>query len=211
MIRARIFGLGAFLLLMILASGQNVFADSYTYTTAGCFVGGSCTSNGSSVNFTNVFTGSTDATLSFSDISSPTTVGSGTLISLGSFTFSLLNPGLSGYSGQFNLNVDFSNPAGTGGSPLVASVLGGVLINAGGAVITFNQSAQTFSYPGGSFTLDLDTNPVYVTNFTKPAQLDATIVNVTAPEGSGLAMLALSGIVTLGAIKKKAGHLPRIG
>lgn len=202
MIRARTYGWGAFVLLMVFGLGQNVFADSI-YTTSGCFIGGTCASTYSSVNFTNVLTGGVDATLLFQDASGNVIPGS--MFSLGSFMFALDNPGLSGYVGQFDLTVTFTNPVAAG--TLTASVLGGVLINAGGAVITFSQNSQSF----GSFTLDLNTNPVYISNWNTPVSLDATIVqNVSAPEGSGLAMLVLSGIVSLGAIKKKAKHLSRM-
>src|SRR5579884_1483068 len=132
--------LSILLMLLVLAFAPNVLADSYTFTTSGCFSGGTCSSNGSSsVNFKDLL--GADATLSFTNVSSPTTT-SGTSFSLGSFNLTSL-PGISVYNGSFTLNVDFSSP-NAAGNPLVASVLGGVLVNAGGAIITFSPGSEVF-------------------------------------------------------------------
>jgi hypothetical protein len=79
---------------------------------------------------------------------------------------------------------------------------GNVYVNAGGATITFNPTSQLFtSSSGGSFTLNLNLNPIQVSSANTPVSVDATIVAV--PEGSGIAMLGVSGMVLLGAIKMK--------
>ena len=145
------------------------------------------------------------ATLTFTS-NSLSNVSAGSTVSLGSFGFSLFNPGLSVYSGSFDLTVDFSNPLGASGSPLQASVLGGVLFNAGGALITFNSGSQVFNYNGGSFTLDLSNNPIVITNQNQTVNIKATLATnpiVTVPEGSSLAMLGVSGFVLLAAFLKK--------
>jgi hypothetical protein len=96
--------------------------------------------------------------------------------------------------------VDFSSP-NAAGNPLVASVLGGVLVNAGGAIITFSPGSEVFTYPGGSFILDLTANPILVSALNKSFSISAKIVSV--PEGSALAMLGISGLVLVGAFFKK--------
>jgi hypothetical protein len=199
--RGRICGLGILLLLMIVGLAPNVFADPYTFSTTECFSAGTCSSgsNPASMNF------GKDATLSFSDVGS-TSVGSGTTFSLGSFDLSLLNPGFGGpYTGSFTLTVDFTSPEDSKGT-FVASLLGGVFLDAAGAVITFQPDSQVFSYSGGSFTLDLG-SPIVVTSWTQPVNLDGKIVSgsVAMPEGSSLTMLAASGLVLFGVFFKKRG------
>jgi hypothetical protein len=188
--------LGVLAVLAVLAFAPNVLADSYTFTDSGCFSNpGTCSSNGnSSVNFV----GLTNTTLSFTSISSPTTTSSGTPFSLGSFTLS--NPGLSFYLGSFALDIDFTSPAGTNGSPLVAAVFGNILID--GATIVFSPSPQVFTYPGGTFTLSLLTDPISISGGNSTTQLKAQIAAVSMPEGSSLAMLGISGLVLVGALFK---------
>lgn len=194
--------LSILLMLLGLALAPSALADSYTYTTSGCFSGGTCASNGnSSVSFFDIL--GADATLSFNNVSSPTSTP-GSSFSLGSFDLTSL-PGISVYKGSFALNVDFSSP-NAAGNPLVASVLGGVLVNAGGAIITFAPGSQLFTYPGGSFTLDLTANPLVISSLNQKFALTATIVGV--PEGSSLAMLGISGLVLVGAFFKKLNPVP---
>jgi len=196
--------LSILLMLLGLALAPSALADSYTLSTSGCFSGGTCSSNGSSsTNF------GKDATLSFTNVGS-TSVGSGTSFSLGTLDLSLLNPGIAGpYTGSFILTVDFTNPSQTTGSPFVASLLGGVFLDAAGAIINFQQDAQVFSYPGGSFTLDLGSDPIILTSWTQPMQIEAKIVSgaVSMSEGSSLAMLGISGLVLVGAFFKKHNPL----
>ncbi|HKW17012.1 MAG TPA: hypothetical protein VJO35_05840 [Terriglobales bacterium] len=190
---------GVLTLLAVIAFAPNVLADSYTYSTSGCFSYGTCSSNGdSSVGFTDIL--GADATLSFTSTSTST---SGTSFSLGSFDLTSL-PGISVYKGTFKLNVDFTDP-NAAGSPLVASVLGGVLVNAGGAIITFAPGSELFTYPGGSFTLDLTANPIVINRLNQAFSLNATIVGM--PEGSSLAMLGISGLLLVGAFFKKLAPL----
>jgi hypothetical protein len=59
-----------------------------------------------------------------------------------------------------------------------------------------------FNYPGGSFTLDLSANPIFITSWNNSAQINATIVGM--PEGSSLGMLAMSGLVLFGALIRKS-------
>lgn len=196
--------LSILLMLLVLALAPNVLADSYTFTTSGCFSGNgaTCSSNGSSsMNFSGLF--GPAATLSFSNIASSTTVSSGSTFSLGSLDLSILNLGLGTTSpgSTFTLNLDFTNPAGSTGNPFVASVKGGILFELGGAVLTFDNPAQVFTYPGGSFALDLTSDTIVLSTFNQTAVIGAKIVGV--PEGSSLAMLGISGLVLLGAFFKK--------
>jgi hypothetical protein len=203
--RSRFCGLAVVALFVVAGLAPNAFADSFTYTTAGCFTGGSCTSTGSSMSFTDSSTSAVDATLSFNNVTTPITTGSGVPVSLGSFNFSLANPlGISNSPfdfGFFTLDLEFTDPTGTAGNPFFAAVAGNVLGNAGGATITLIPDPQVFTYPGGSFLLDLSTDPVQVSSSNPNVELDATIVSM--PEGSGLAMLGLSGLVVFGAMFKK--------
>lgn len=196
--------LSILLVLLGLALAPNVLADSYSLSTSGCFSAGTCSSNGSSsMNF------GKDAILSFANVGS-TTTNSGSWFSLGSLDLTLLNPGIAGpYTGSFSLTVDFTNPQQATGSPFVASLLGGVFLNAAGAIINFQQDSQMFSFPGGSFTLNLGNDPIVITNWLQPVQIDAQIVSgsLSMPEGSSLAMLAVSGLVLAGAFFKKLNPL----
>src|SRR5581483_2809462 len=189
--------LSVLLMLLGLALVPSALGESYTFTDSGCFSSIVSPSNCSS----SASLGVTNTSLSFTGVSSPSTVSSGTSFSLGSFTLS--NPGLLVYLGSFTLDVDFTNPAGTNGSPLVAAVLGNIFIN--GASVVFSPSPQVFTYPGGSFTLQLLTDPVSVNGWNSTAQLEAKIVSgaVSMPEGSSLAMLGISGLVLAGAFFKK--------
>jgi hypothetical protein len=197
--RSRFCGFAVVLAMMVVGVAPNVFADSYTYTTAGCFVVGTCASDGSA---TANFLGTAGATLSFNNIGASTTTTSGVPFSLGSFDLSILNPsGASVYGGLFGLNVDFTNPAGTTGNPFIALVTGNVFFGPGGATISLVPGSQVFSYPGGSFILDLSTQVIQVSSVNPSATLYATIVSM--PEGSSLAMLGLSGLVLFGVFFKK--------
>lgn len=195
--------LSILLMLLGLALTPGALADSYTYTTSGCFTGGTCVSNGnSSVPFTDAL--GADATLSFTSVSSSTNTN-GSSFSLGSFELTSL-PGISYDTGsKFTLGIDFSNPSGTSGNPLVAEVGGLVAFGAGVAEISFTSGSQVFTYPGGSLTLDLSANPIYLTALNQKVSVKASIVSM--PEGSSLAMLGISGLVLVGAFFKKHNPL----
>src|SRR5581483_6419891 len=109
--------LAVLLMLSGLALAPSALANSYTYTTSGCFSGGTCASNGnSSLPFTDAL--GADATLSFTSVSSSTNTNGGSF-TLGSFDLSSLL-GISYDTGsKFTLDIDFSNPSGTSGNPLV--------------------------------------------------------------------------------------------
>jgi len=190
--RSRCIGLGFGMLLLFLALAPTASADSYTYTTTGCF--GSCPNSSVSFNDSFVFN-QVDATLSFTGSAATTSGGS---VSLGSFAFSLLNRGISTYSGLFSLDVLFTAPAGTSGNPFMALVTGNVFYSAGGVTITLNPPSQQFTDANGTFGLDLTTNPIQISSANPNATVYGTIASVS--EGSGWATLVLSGIVMLGAI-----------
>jgi hypothetical protein len=202
--------LGTLAALIILVV-PNALADSYSYTTTGCFAYGTCLSDGSSsVNFLDA-SNHAQATLSYSNIGSTISTSSGSSTSLGSFAFSVLNSGLATYSGTFSLDVLFTAPAGTSSNPFMALVNGNVVASNGGATITFFPSSQTFTYSGGSFALNLNANPVQLSSLNPNVTLYGTIVSnsVTAPEGAGWSMLGMSAIVMFAAIgtKKKLVQL----
>ena len=191
----------------------TAFATSYTYNTTGTF--GNSGDNTSTFYDLSATPPMPDARLTFNG-TSVADVSSGTTISLGSFTFSLLNPSPSNQSfalDSFTLYVDFTAPPGYTGVPtpqcpvgnFCALLSGNVNGSAGGATITFNPSSQQFTATdGSSFALNLTTNPIHVDSTYSTATINGTIVEL--PEGAGLSMLGLSGMVLLGAgaIKMKA-------
>ncbi len=193
--RTRAIGLGFGMALLFLALSPAASADSYTFTTTGCF--GSCPNSTASFYDNNVFN-QVDATLSFTGATATTSGGS---VSLGSFAFSLLNSGISTYSGLFSLDVLFSAPAGTSGNPFEALVTGNVFYSAGGVTITLNPPSQQFTDASGTFALDLTTNPIQISSTNPDATVYGTIA--TVPEGSGWSILGLSGMVMLSAIGMK--------
>ena len=191
---------GGLLILMVVGLAPSVFADSYTYSTAGCFLGTTCSGSTSTMNF------GADATLTFTDATAAG-VSSGTTISLGSFNFTLLDgTGAGIYNDLFTLNVSFSEPSGVNGNPFVALVSGNVFFSAGGATISFASGSQLFNYDGGSFTLDLNANPIQVSSANPNVDVDATIVSM--PEGPSVAMLGVSGLILFAAFFKKLS--PRV-
>jgi hypothetical protein len=198
-------------LVLVVLVGPSAFADSFTYTTAGSTFGSSGTSTAQFLDF--ITPGQVDATLAFNSTSAGP-VSSGSTISLGSFNFSILSPcnspqstclGFPGagflFADSFTLQVAFSVPANSNGSPFLALVTGNVFVNAGGATITFAPTSQLFTSPTGNFTLSLNLNPIQVSSANTPVSLKAMIVAV--PEGAGIPMLGLTGMLLLGAITMK--------
>lgn len=177
----------------------SAFANSYTYTTTGTFA----SSSGPTITLTDSISSVPDATLNFNNIGSQVTVPGGVTISLGSFSFSVLNPNsnYTPFSDQFALTVTFYAPPATNTSALpffFAPLDGNVFGGAGGGTITFNPTSQQFTTADGStFLLNLNMNPIQVNSTNSTATIYATIVEM--PEGSSVPMLGVSGIVLLGA------------
>src|ERR1700757_1399666 len=91
------------LVLGVMTLLPSAFGDSYTYTTTGTFSSSGFTSS-TSLFMDTVVTDQIDATLVFSGIALPgVTVPGGVTTSLGSFAFSVLNPGESDVVDVFQL------------------------------------------------------------------------------------------------------------
>jgi hypothetical protein len=132
-----------------------------TGTTNGCF-GSPCVHNTATptASFNN---------LTFTDGGFSAATDSG--ITLGSFK---LANGTNDYITAFELLVSFSAPLGASSSTFAASLTGHVTGNHDGPVlINFDNTAQTFNYTGGAFTL--------------------TVLDLSVPAGQGSTSFALTG------------------
>jgi hypothetical protein len=154
-------------------------------TTQGCF-GGGCTPGASA----------TDVGLTFSGASSFFTqtdaTGFASISKLGTFTLDA-TPNV--YSGDvFTLEVDFTFPSANAGlfdAILKGSVTAGP---SGGVLINFSPDTQSFNFPGGSFSLQI--NPGSVQPTGNPLLITAQVQAVPEPGtwalmGIGFACLGL--------------------
>lgn len=199
------------LILTLAAFAPSAFADSYTYTTDGCFHTACPPAASATLDFAdNTVSGQNDGQLVFTGV--PTTTNTtGTAVDLGKFTFTALNSGTSAPAGTFfTLAVNFTVPTGTTGTPFTALVSGEVFGSGGGASITFNPITQTFTDSDGSFTLTLEDKgnfqvcqPNTATCSARTEEVLGDIVPISAPDASGLSLLGVSGFFLLGAIKRK--------
>ena len=162
--------------------GQANAAVVFSGSTEGCFTTTSCSAT---VN-------PSDGKLSFHD-GSFSNVPAGP-VTLGSF--SLAN-GSGTFNESFDLFVTFTLPIGTNaGQPFTASVVGSVSGNTGSVKIDFNNTPQTFSFNGGTFTLSI-VDPATVTTSVDSVSLSGNIVLAAVPEPSTWAMMIL-GFLGLG-------------
>jgi hypothetical protein len=107
----------------------------------------------------------------------------------GSFT---LANGTNTYTGDvFNLVITFSSPAGTDPNPGVytASLLGTVQGNDGFVHIDFDNSPHTFTFAGGTFTLQV--NDIDVLLGASPTVPVTGLIVASIPEPSTWAMMIL--------------------
>ena len=167
---------------LTLGFGQANAVVLFSGTTDGCFGATTCTAT----------TNPSDGKLSFAD-GSFSSVPAGT-VTLGSFS---LHNGSGNFNENFELFVTFTVPSGTSsGQPFTASVLGSVSGNSGSVAIDFNNTPQTFSFNGGTFTLSI-TDPAAVTTRVDSVSLTGNIVLAAVPELSTWAMMIL-GFLGLG-------------
>jgi hypothetical protein len=99
------------------------------------------------------------------------------------------------YNSAFTLVVTFTAPPGAGGGSYTASVTGIVHTVAGGVLIDFNNTPQTFTFPGGgSFTLTVNDTSVSVGS---NSFVTGQITGANVPDGGSAVTLlgiALAGI-----------------
>lgn len=199
------------LILTLAAFAPSAFADSYTYTTDGCFGTACSPMTPATLFFADNTLSQNDGKLVFTG--APTTINTtGTLVDLGGFTFTVLNGGgTSSPAGTFfTLAVNFTAPTGTTGSPFTALVSGEVFGTGGGASITFSPITQTFTDSDGSFTLTLEDKgnfqvcqPNTATCSGRSEEVYGDITPIVAPDASGLSLLGASGLFLLGVFKRK--------
>jgi hypothetical protein len=196
------------LILTLAVFAPSAFADSYTYTTDGCFGTACSPTTPATLLFADNSLPQNDGKLVFAGVGS-TTNTTGTSVDLGGFTFTALNSGTSSPAGTFfTLAVNFTAPTGTTGSPFTALVSGEVFGSGGGASITFNPITQTFTDSDGSFTLTLeDKGNFQVCQPNSPAcsaRSEEVFGDITpVADASGLSLLGASGLFLLGAIRRK--------
>lgn len=201
--------MGTSVAVLVFAFAPNAVADTFDYTTAGSFsISGNNIGNTLSFN-DNSNQSQVDASLTFNGIN-PSVSTTQNPISLGTFVFNVADLGLSSTTptASFGLDITFTQPAGVNGTDFNAFVSGNVTNSNGVVFINFNQTTLPI---GSGYTLTLDSNPIIFNENSTGTFTDAVTATVNGgvsmPEGSGLAMLALCGIVTLGGIKKKARGL----
>lgn len=154
---------------------------AFSFSTEGCFVAsGSCTPSSDTsksnpnLNFNgSSFTGSTSNSINL------------TAADLGVFT---LGDGNHDYSGNFDLAVTFTQPAGASPNPGVFTALfsGSVTNGKGGqtgsALINFDNTPQLFSFLGGTFTLQL--NDVAISALNTDTGLTGLLTLTSSTTGS---------------------------
>jgi hypothetical protein len=182
--------LGAAALVVTLASAPVRAEVLFTGSAAGCF-GAACapanTANVSHLDYLgSTFSGTTTGGL----LSVGSAPGTPNLNNFGSFT---LANGTNDYTGDvFDLAITFSAPPGTSPNPgtFVANLLGSVQGNGGSVTIDFNNAPQTFTFDGGTFTLQVnDVSVLLGTASTVPVTGLFTVTAV--PEASTWAMMVL--------------------
>ena len=177
-----------------LATPASAAVVQFTGTTTGCF-GAGCTPGayvplGTAVNGGLIYTNG-----QFNQATDPTGflgIG-GSFDNLGSFT---LAPLVDSYTGDiFRLLVSFTAPPGTvpGSTTLQALLTGSVQsLNNGSVFIDFDNTPQSFTYNGGSFTFAV--NDVSVSASGIAQILSGQIQAVPEPATWGMMLLGFAGI-----------------
>lgn len=171
----------------------SMFATTYTGADTSCFGFGACKMVSGTTSY-----GLINQDLTFTS-ASINQVGNGD-VTLGTFS---LGTKPTAFLGSFDLDVTFSEPAGVSGAGNFNAVLLGAVTwnDQGGAIISFsNPTSESFTYPGGSFSLALDQ-----TTFTlcpgSSMDLTGTITGTSAaPEPTSMLLLG-SGIGLLGLMR----------
>lgn len=177
----------------------SMFATTYTGSDKSCFGVGACSMVSGTTSY-----GLFNRDLTFTS-SSFTQVGNGD-IKLGTFSLGT-SPSL--FAGAFELDVTFSAPPGVNGSGAFDALLGGVVgfNEQGFAVISFlNPTTESFTYPGGNFSLSLDQTLITLcpgTSMNLTATLngtDGTLAGTATPEPTSMLLLG-GGLGLLGVVR----------
>jgi hypothetical protein len=178
------------------APARALTVVDFSGTTEGCF-GTNCTLAPSAT---------LDSHLSFTG-GTFTSIPAGT-VNVGFGSFSLGN-GTETYDSTFTLDIAFTAPAGSGSNTFDADVTGSVHGHDGSVTINFDNTAETFNYSGGSFTVSVNDLRIDLgdPNITGTITLTAAV-----PEASTWAMMLL-GFMGVGFIayrRKNSGPTLRL-
>jgi PEP-CTERM motif len=202
--------LAAATLAFAFAGAQAQAEVLFTGSAAGCFGTTSCTPSGTANVGHLTYLGST-----FSDTTIGNQVAFGSapanpnVDNFGSFT---LANGTDTYTGIFDLALTFTAPVGTSPNPgiFTANITGTVHGNDGSVSIDFGNTPETFTFDGGSFTLQV--NDVDINLGSNPSvPITGLIVASAVPEPSTWAMMIL-GFFGVGfmAYRRKQGPSLRL-
>lgn len=168
----------------------SLFATTYTGSDKSCFGLGTCSMVSGTTSY-----GLVNQDLTFAS-ASINQVGNGD-VTLGTFSLGT-KPSI--FVGAFDLDVTFSAPPGANGAGNFDAILGGVVgfNDQGFAVISFlNPTTESFSYPGGSFSLTLDQSVITLCPGTSETLTAELVGTSAAPEPTSMLLLG-SGIGLLG-------------
>jgi hypothetical protein len=175
-------------------------ADLISVTTVGTFYNSSHISQGNDIGH-----------LTFTGVTKLGPINSDQVLTLGSLD---LHNGTFDYDNfTFQLEVNFSVPPGTSGSPVTANLTGSVRGNSGFATLDFPTTLTHFNFATGSFdltvnelTVDLSSNDGLGTFTGTLSNATSTVSTATVPEPQSLILLAtcMTGVGVL--IRKRIAH-----